>query len=58
MTTRYVQRKAGQIVASFARPQPGIAEEGLKDDNPELRTFEDASRDVPDPGPAIESKRR
>jgi hypothetical protein len=38
---RFVQRSTdGAIVASFARPQPGLAEEGLPIDDPELVEFE------------------
>lgn len=36
---RYVQRENGKIVGSFARPQLGLAEEALPDDDPELLEF-------------------
>jgi hypothetical protein len=36
---RYVQREHGKIVACFAWPQPGIAEEGVPNDDPELLEF-------------------
>lgn len=35
----YVQRKDGVIVCAFGLPQPGIAEEMLPDDHPEVVAF-------------------
>ena len=38
--SRFVERIAGAIVASYARAQPGRAEEELPDNDPALMAFE------------------
>ena len=35
----FVQRKAGQVVGVFTRPQPGVAEEAVDEASDEVRTF-------------------
>ena len=45
---RYVERRDGAIVGDYARPQPGLAEEPLAEDDPELVAYLAA-----EPGPTL-----
>ena len=36
---RFVERRDGAIVGDYANPQPGIAEEALSEDDPELVAY-------------------
>lgn len=49
---RYVERDlGGAIVATYARPQPGRAEELLPDDNPEVVAFQNPPAPPPETTP-------
>lgn len=48
MMKRYVERDAeGRIVAAYAAPQPGRAEEEKDENDPELAAFEAAAAPTP-----------